>query len=57
MEWKVIFKESKMEEVMRLSYFFFGEADPRAIEDRKWLKLSLMSPTPELLGSGVLIRG
>jgi hypothetical protein len=36
---------------------FFGEPDPRAIEDRKNLKLSMKKPSTGLLETGVLIKG
>jgi hypothetical protein len=48
MEWKPIYKESKMDGMMRwLS--FFGDADPRAVADRKRLKLSLKKSAAELI--------
>jgi hypothetical protein len=37
LEWKVIYKESKMEEMV----IFFGKTDPTAIEDRKKMELSM----------------
>jgi hypothetical protein len=37
LEWKVIYKESKMEEMV----IFFGKTDPRVVEDRKWMKPSM----------------
>jgi hypothetical protein len=41
-EWEVMFKESKEEELMNWSSFF-GNEDPRTIEDRKHVKMTGMN--------------
>jgi hypothetical protein len=36
---------------------FFGEVDPRAIEDMNHLKLTMKNPSIGLLESSILIKG
>jgi hypothetical protein len=55
MKWKIICKETKNGRDDEM-VIFFGEGDPRAVEDRKCMKMILVNNQNEMLETNALVR-
>jgi hypothetical protein len=55
MEWRIIRKETKNGRDDEM-IIFFGEGDPRAVEDRKHIKIILVNNRNEMLEAGTFVQ-
>jgi hypothetical protein len=55
MKWKIICKETKNGRDDEM-VIFFGEGDPRVVEDRKCMKMVLVNNQNEMLETDALVR-